>query len=311
MIYLVVVLAAVSTALLVAAGVSVVTGREERVVSRQLASIRTGRTSGLRQVEERRRRQARRDRLQGILEAVGQRMEVEDARAASTRRFLEHAGIRHPKSVIFYFASRAVLAAGLGALGLLVGGVATLPVMQIVLVVVVGALLGWMLPFIYVRLRGRRRQAELQRALPDALDLMVVCVEAGLGLNQALVRVGEEMDRISPPMSDELTMVSLEIRAGTPRSDALRNLAKRTGVNDIRSLVGMLIQTDRFGTSVARALRTQSDALRTKRRQRAEEAAAKTSVKMLFPLVFCIFPALFVVILGPAAFHITEVFGAR
>ena len=140
---------------------------------------------------------------------------------------------------------------------------------------------------------------------------MVVCVEAGLGLNQALVRVGEEMDRISSSMSEELTLVSLEIRAGTPRPEALRNLARRTGVADVQALVGMLIQTDRFGTSVARALRTQSEALRTKRRQRAEEAAAKTTIKMLFPLALCIFPAMFVVILGPAPFHLAEVFGVR
>lgn len=310
MIYLVVVLVAVSVGLLVAAGVAAVTGREERAVNRQLAAIRTG-DVGLRHVDERRRRQARRDRLQGLLEAIGERMEVEDDRTTATRRFLQHAGIRHPKSVVYYFAVRAVLAAGLGVLALLLGGVTTLGVFQVVLMTAGGALLGWVLPFLYVQLRARRRQGELQRALPDALDLMVVCVEAGLGLNQALVRVGEEMDRISPAMSEELTVVSLEIRAGTPRPEALRNLAKRTGVSDIQSLVGMLIQTDRFGTSVARALRVHSDSLRTKRRQRAEEAAAKTSIKMLFPLVLFIFPAMFVVILGPAAFHLTEMFAAQ
>lgn len=311
MIYLVVVLAAVSTALLVAGGIAVVTGREDRAVKRQLATLRAGGTSGLRQMEERRRRQARRDRLQGVLEAIGERMEVEDARSAATRHFLEQAGIRHSKSVMYYFASRALLAAGLGVAALVLGGVVAAGMGNVVLLVVFGGLLGWMLPFIYVRLGVRRRQHELQRALPDALDLMVVCVEAGLGLNQALLRVGEEMGQLSPPMSDELTLVSLEIRAGTPRSDALRNLSRRTGLSDVQSLVGMLIQTDRFGTSVARALRVHSDSLRTKRRQRAEEAAAKTSIKMLLPLAFCIFPAMFVVILGPAGFLLTDLFGAR
>lgn len=309
MIYVVVLLAAVSTALLVAAGVAAVTGREKRIVDRELATLKQGSDAGTRRLEERRRRQAHRDRLKDLLEAVGERMEVEDARVTATRRFLQRAGLRGPKSVVYYFAARALLAVGLGGAGLLVGGTTALGFGETALVTVLGALLGWMLPFIYVRLRMRKRQDELQRSLPDALDLMVVCVEAGLGLNQALLRVGEEMDRLSPPMSEELTLVSLEIRAGTPRAEALRNLSKRTGLSDIESLVGMLIQTDRFGTSVARALRTHSDALRTKRRQRAEEAAAKTSVKMLFPLVFFIFPAMFVVILGPAAFHLTEVFG--
>lgn len=309
MIYVVVLLAAVSTALLVAAGVAAVTGREKRIVDRELATLKQGSDAGTRRLEERRRRQAHRDRLKDLLEAVGERMEVEDARVTATRRFLQRAGLRGPKSVVYYFAARALLAVGLGGAGLMVGGTTALGFGETALVTVLGALLGWMLPFIYVRLRMRKRQDELQRSLPDALDLMVVCVEAGLGLNQALLRVGEEMDRLSPPMSEELTLVSLEIRAGTPRAEALRNLSKRTGLSDIQSLVGMLIQTDRFGTSVARALRTHSDALRTKRRQRAEEAAAKTSVKMLFPLVFFIFPAMFVVILGPAAFHLTEVFG--
>lgn len=308
MIYLVVLLVAVTVGLLVAAGVAAATGGEERTVNRQLAAIQRG-DVGVRRVEERRRRQARRDRLQGLLEAIGQRVDVEDERTTATRRFLQRAGIRHPKAVVYYNAARVVTAAGLGGLALLLGTVTVLGVMQTVLITAVAAVLGWLLPYLYMRVRVRRRQDELRRALPDALDLMVVCVEAGLGLNQALVRVGEEMDRLSPAMSDELTVVSLEIRAGTPRPEALRNLSKRTGVDDIQSLVGMLIQTDRFGTSVARALRVHSDSLRTKRRQRAEEEAAKTSIKMLFPLVFFIFPAMFVVILGPAMFHITEVFG--
>jgi tight adherence protein C len=150
----------------------------------------------------------------------------------------------------------------------------------------------------------RNRQKEMQKALPDALDMLVVSVEAGLGLNQALVRVSEEIYRISPVLSEQLALVNLEIRAGTSREEALRNLAERTGLQDISSLVGMLIQTDRFGTSVAQALRVHSETMRTKRRQRAEEAAAKTTIKMVFPLVFCIFPALFVVILGPALIQI-------
>jgi tight adherence protein C len=134
-------------------------------------------------------------------------------------------------------------------------------------------------------------------------------MEAGLGLNQALVRVSEEIERISPEMSDELTVVNLEIRAGTPRDEALRHLGERSGVEDVRALTSMLVQTDRFGTSVADSLRVHAETLRTKRMQRAEEAAAKTTVKMLFPLVLFIFPAIFLVLLGPAYFLRQDLFG--
>jgi tight adherence protein C len=135
----------------------------------------------------------------------------------------------------------------------------------------------------------------------------VVSVEAGLGLDQALLRVGDELCAAHPELSDELRLVNLELRAGKARPDALHNLAERTGVDDLSSLVTMLIQTDKFGTSVAQSLRVHSDTLRTKRRQRAEEAAAKTGVKMVFPLVFCIFPAIWVVTIGPAAIKIVDV----
>jgi tight adherence protein C len=165
---------------------------------------------------------------------------------------------------------------------------------------------GWIIPPFVVRKRLKKRQKEVQRALPDALDMLVVCVEAGLGLNQALLRVADEIHYVSPLLSEQIIMVNLEIRAGTPREDALRMLAERTGLPDVSSLVAMLIQTDRFGTSVANALRVQSQSLRTKRRQRAEEAAAKTAIKLVFPLVLCVFPALFVVILGPAMIQILE-----
>jgi tight adherence protein C len=159
--------------------------------------------------------------------------------------------------------------------------------------------MGWITPVFLVRFKKNARQKELQKALADALDLMVVCVEAGLGLNQALVRVAQEITHVSTLMSQELISVNAEIRAGAPRDEALHHLAQRTGLEDVRALVTMLIQTDRFGTSIAKALRVHSDTLRQKRRQRAEEAAAKTAIKLVFPLVLCIFPALFVVLIGP------------
>jgi tight adherence protein C len=184
-----------------------------------------------------------------------------------------------------------------------------IPVGTLWMITALLGLLGWMGPFLFVDGRVKNRQAAIGKALPDTLDLLVVCVEAGLGLNQALVRVSEEIDRISPEMSEELTIVNLEIRAGTPRDEALRRLGERTGVDDVRSLTSMLLQTDRFGTSIADALRIHSETLRSKRMQKAEEAAAKTTVKMLFPLIFFIFPSIFVVLVGPAVFLFRDFFG--
>ena len=150
-------------------------------------------------------------------------------------------------------------------------------------------------------------RTKIRLSLADALDLLVVSVEAGLGLDQALTRVGTELQFAYPELADELKLINLELRAGKPRAEALRNLADRTGVDDLSSLVTMLIQTDKFGTSVAQSLRVYSETLRTKRRQRAEEAAAKTGVKMVFPLVFCIFPSIWVVTIGPAAIKFVTV----
>jgi tight adherence protein C len=170
--------------------------------------------------------------------------------------------------------------------------------------------LGWIAPAFVVGSRAKRRRREIEHALPDALDMLVVCVEAGLGLNQALVRVAEDLEQVSPVLSRQMVLVNLEIRAGTARDVALRLFADRTGVPDVSSLVTMLIQTDRFGTSIAQALRVQAASLRTRRRQRAEEKAAKTAIKLVFPLVLFIFPALYVVILGPAVIQIFQTLGS-
>lgn len=169
------------------------------------------------------------------------------------------------------------------------------------LLILVGALLaGVLLPELWTLWRVSARQERLRRALPDAMDLLVICVEAGLGLDQALLRVSQELKVVHPELSDELQLVNLEMRVGKSRIEALREMARRTGIEDVKALVAMLVQTDRFGTSIASALRVHSDDLRTRRRQRAEEQSAKTSVKMVPVLVMFIFPALMVVILGPA-----------
>ena len=176
-----------------------------------------------------------------------------------------------------------------------------------VLLALGAAAIGYVLPGMLLARMAKKRQHKIRLSLPDALDLLVVSVEAGLGLDQALQRVGEELAFAHGDLSDELRLVNLEMRAGSARSEALRHLADRTQVDDLSSLAAMLIQTDKFGTSVAQSLRVQSDTLRTKRRQRAEEAAAKTGVKMVFPLVFCIFPAIWVVTIGPAAIKFVQV----
>jgi tight adherence protein C len=172
----------------------------------------------------------------------------------------------------------------------------------------IGAVIGYVLPGMVLGRLASKRQHRIRMGLPDALDLLVVSVEAGLGLDQAIQRVGQELTFAHPDLCDELKLVNLELRAGVARPEALGNLGGRTGVDDVISLVAMLVQTDKFGTSVAQSLRVHSDTLRTKRRQRAEEKAAKLGAKLVFPLVTCIFPAIWVVTIGPAAIKFIEVF---
>ena len=253
---------------------------------------------------QRRRRQARTERLKGVLQAFGEAVQERSKNTSAVRLRLIQAGYPNAAAVPMYLGARVAVPALMG-----MGAAVLLPTLgysaaKTLIITIYFASMGYVLPSVIVGRRLKKRQKEMQKALPDALDMLVVSVEAGLGLNQALVRVSEEIDRISPVLSEQLALVNLEIRAGTSREEALRNLADRTGLQDISSLVGMLIQTDRFGTSVAQALRVHAETMRTKRRQRAEEAAAKTTIKMVFPLVFCIFPALFVVILGPALIQI-------
>ncbi|MBI3696461.1 MAG: type II secretion system F family protein [Acidobacteria bacterium] len=168
--------------------------------------------------------------------------------------------------------------------------------------------LGFLLPDFWLGNRIKARQLKIRLGLPEALDLMVICIEAGLGVDQAVLRVADELRLSQPVISEEFNLVNLEQRAGRPRAEAWRNLAARTDVDSVRALVNLLIQTEQFGTSISKALRVHSDTLRTKRRQQAEEQAAKTTVKLVFPLVFCIFPSLFVVVLGPSLIAIMEGF---
>ncbi|HEX7175516.1 MAG TPA: type II secretion system F family protein [Pyrinomonadaceae bacterium] len=169
--------------------------------------------------------------------------------------------------------------------------------------------LGFYLPRLYLRRRLVGRQQRITWGLADALDLMVICVEAGLGLNAALKRVGEELKDVHPEIHHEFELVNLEINVGRSRDEALHNLAERTGVDDIRSFVALMIQADKFGSSIGRAVRIFSDSLRTKRRQRAEQAAQKAALKLLFPLTMFLFPTIIIAVLGPSILNLIDMFG--
>jgi tight adherence protein C len=263
---------------------------------------------GQQEIQARRRRQVKSERLMRVLQSLGQQVGSGRKDTTAVRQFLIQAGYADPNAPSIYWAVRVSLAGGLAALAML--GLPLLGVSSAQMLMGIGWLggLGWVGPTFYVRRRVKARQKEVQLALADMLDMLVVCVEAGLGLNQALVRVADEIEHVSRVMSEQLAMVNLEMRAGTPREEALKNFADRTGLPDIKSLVSMMIQTDRFGTSVADALRVHSDTMRTKRCQRAEEAAAKTTIKLVFPLVLFVFPAMFVVVIGPSAIAIYRTF---
>lgn len=216
-------------------------------------------------------------------------------------RFL-NAGLRGAGAPVVYFAAKTLLTFVVpGAFMLYVGLTGTdLQGRTLLLLLIMLAAIGYYLPNVMLARLVAHRQRELFEVFPDALDLMRVCVEAGLGLDAAIARVGEELRLQSQALHEEMHLVSLELRAGASRERALRNLALRMGLEDVDALVAMLVQADRFGTSISESLRVHSDGLRVKRRMLAEEKAAKVPVKMLFPLVFCILPAMFVVLLGPA-----------
>ncbi len=304
MLILVLILVAVSAACVVLFLGEVVPGRQG-ALTRRLAELEQGR-EGTPEVLKRRRRHIQAEKLAGVIEALGTRAAANYENVSALRLRLIQAGYPNPSAVPLYLGSRIFLPVVLGLTTMLLVFGTGYGIVMASLITVWAIGFGYIAPTFHVKMRRTKRMKEMQKALPDALDMLVVCVEAGLGLNQALVRVSEEIERISRVLSEQLSLVNLEIRAGTPREEALRNLGERTGLDDIKSLVAMLIQTDRFGTSIATALRVQADTLRTKRRQRAEEAAAKTTIKLVFPLVIFIFPAMFVVILGPALIQIMQ-----
>jgi tight adherence protein C len=232
----------------------------------------------------------------GTLVSLGKFLPANSGRESSSRLLVIRAGYRSPNAMFVVRGVKVLLPIALVALVFASGIYRSNPVMFPLMAVIVG----YLLPELWLGWRVRSRQHRLRKGLPDALDLLVICIEAGLGLDQALLRVSQELHITHRELSEDLQLVNLEMRLGKTRIDALRELARRTGLDDIKALVAMLIQTERFGTSIAQSLRVHADDLRVRRRQRAEEMGAKTSVKMVPPLVFFIFPALMVVILGPA-----------
>ena len=220
------------------------------------------------------------------------------------QRRLIRAGYRNPNALKVLYGAKAIFA-------VLLPVVMTLAVLNSsaqqsnkVVAILAAVAVGFFGPNEYVRMAAKRRQKQIQRGLANSLDLMVVCVESGLGLDQAIMQVAKELEHAHPEISEELAIVNLELKAGKRRAEALRNLADRTAVEDLKKLVAVLIQADRFGTGVAQSLRAHSDYMRVQARQIAEEKAAKLGVKLVFPIFFCILPSLFVVTVGPIVMKI-------
>jgi tight adherence protein C len=269
---------------------------------------RLGRVSGVAvPVEESKFGQKQAAKMRDTLADLGKMLPAPSTRGASKEKLLMiRAGFRNPQTILIIRGMKLLFPLALIAVVYFTGIYRSNPYMYFP-----GALLvGYLIPDFWLTWKVRGRQTRLRRALPDALDLLVICVEAGLGLDQAIMKVSQDLRITHRELSDEFQLVNLEMRVGKTRIEALHELARRTGLDDIKSLVAMLVQTERFGTSIAQSLRVYSDDMRVRRRQRAEEMSAKTSVKMVPVLVFFIFPALMVVILGPGVITILKHFSA-
>jgi len=239
-----------------------------------------------------------------VLHQIGSKVPSSEAEIATLRTNLIRGGFRSENAVPVFFGLRIVATLGMLFLVILMEPkMPPNPMMKMALMVS-GCSAGWILPRFILEKRVAKRQEILRLSLPDALDLLVVSVEAGLGLDQAISHVAKELQVSHPQLSEEMSLVMLEMRAGKRRSDALRNFAERTGEDEIRKLVAILIQNDRFGTSMGESLRTHSDFMRIARRQEAEERAGKVGVKLVFPIFFFILPSMLIVAAGPGILQI-------
>lgn len=241
-----------------------------------------------------------------VAEPLNRIVPISAVEALKLQKQLLQAGYRSPDASIVFRAIQITMIVAIPSLILTVCFILDRPLSNFLVWGFLGAALGFYLPRYVLRKKILRRQQRITWGLADAMDLMVVTIEAGLGLNAALKRVGEELKNVHPDMHSELELLNLEIRVGRSREEALRNLAERTGVDDIRSFVALLIQADRFGASIARAVRIFAESLRTKRRQRAEQASQKAALKLVFPLTIFLFPVIILLLLGSALLNIVD-----
>ena len=251
-----------------------------------------------------------RERLASVIQPLAKKsLPAEGWEGSAIRIAFINAGWRQPSAPTIFFGIKTLLALSFPLITLALSGEGLLAsgVSRILFVLISASAVGYYLPNIFLRYKIADRQREIFESFPDALDLLIICVESGLGLDQAIGKVAAEIDIKSKVLAQELQLVLMELRSGFSRETALRHLALRTGIEEIDLLVAMMIQADRFGTSMGDSLRVHADNLRTKRRQRAEEAAAKIAVKLLMPLIFMIFPTLMLVLVGPAMIQIYRV----
>jgi tight adherence protein C len=245
-----------------------------------------------------------------VAEPLNRIVPISALEAAKLQKRLLNAGYRSPDAAMAFLAIQISLIVAIPTLVITIGYLLDRPVRTTVILSVLGAAIGFYLPRMVLGNKIKQRQLRITWGLADTLDLMVVAVEAGLGLNAALNRVAEELKKTHPDLHYELELVNLEIRVGRSREEALRNLAERTGVDDIRSFVALLVQADRYGSSIAKAVRIFAESLRTKRRQKAEQASQKASLKLIFPLTVFLFPVILLMILAPAVLNLIDMLGA-
>ena len=244
--------------------------------------------------------------FQDLLRKLGSVLPASPKDVTVMQRRLMRAGLRGPNALTILYGSKLALGALLPLIMSIVVAQSKSDLSNKLLAVVAALIAGFFGPNEYVKLVSKKRHKEIRRGLPNALDLMVVCVESGLGLDQAILQVAKELEHAHPEISEEFGLVNLELKAGKRRVEALRNLAERAGVEDLKKLVAVLIQADRFGTGIAQSLRGHADFMRIQSRQQAEEKAAKLGVKLVFPIFFCILPSLFIVTVGPVAVRIVR-----
>ena len=311
------VLASVVVVAIVLARRSSARAQDGRLLSHRPRQVTPGSVQGdTLHVEKAKQRELQKVMMERVLRPLSAVMKLGTQAQSKLVETLVHAGIRKKGAAEVFMGAKVAIALALPAATAAFmmwrvksAGEGAIEPKKLLLYCAIAMVMGLMLPNTWLRRKAKARMESIKFSLPDALDLLVVCIESGLALDASFVRLARELQTTAPEFSEELSLMNLEVSAGKPREDCLRNLGLRTGVEEAKSLVARIIQTSKFGTNLAHSLRIHAESLRQKRRQEAEERAAKTTVKLLFPLVFFIFPAIFVVILGPAMVRIMENFG--